>query len=267
MKTRTCTITHRAAAAMQMAALLAALGFIGSTPTTAGEWKWSLTPYVWATDVGVDVSLDDRQVVSKTLRFSDLLDGIDAAAQGHVEALHGAHGLMFDVFEVELSEDDSRFDLPMPPGASARLDSKVGMTIVEAAGIFDPHGDQKGFSFLYGTRLLWQRNTLDARFDMGPVTTTREYESDDRYVDALAGVRFSQSLSRRWGYLVRADASTGGTKLTWSGGAAVGYTFGPNGRYTATAGYRYMSVNYDDTEPLDTEMTLSGIFTGLRFSF
>jgi len=258
------TRTARLAFAPVAAALL--LG--GSATANASDWTWSVTPYIWATDVGVDVSLNDRKVVDQTIAFNDLLEDVDAVAQVHIEAQHGEFGLMFDVFDVRLSEDDSHVALPVPPGGEAILSSESGMTILELGGLYDPRGDQQGFQVLYGTRILQQRADIDARFDLSPTTSVRRsYEVNDTLIDGLVGMRYIRRFSPRWSYQMRVDASAGGTELTWSAGSGMAYTFGKTGRYTAIAGYRHMVVDFDTDDSVDVDMTLSGFLTGLRMTF
>lgn len=260
--------THRINRPSLSSAIAALFLLCGAAQGGASDWKWSLTPYAWATDVGVDVALDDRQVLDKEIAFTDLLEDLEAVAQVHVEAQRGAHGVMFDLFDVRLSEDDSHVSLPVAAGAEAVLSSEIGMTILEVGGIYDPRGDQQGFALLYGTRILQQRADIDARFDLSPTTSVnRSYEVEDTLVDGLLGVRYAKRFSPRWSYQVRADASTGGTELTWSAGSAVSYAFGKGGRYAAIAGYRRMVVDFDTDDSTDVDMTLSGFGVGLRTSF
>jgi hypothetical protein len=266
MKTRAHRITRRTARASL--AIAAALLLGGAAEAGASDWKWSVTPYVWATDMGVDVSIDDRKVVDEKIAFNDLLEDVDAVAQVHVEAQRGAHGVMFDLFDVRLSEDDNRVALPVPPGGEAVLSSESGMTVLEVGGIYDPHGDQQGFAFLYGTRILQQRAEIDARFELAPGTSiARGYETKDTLYDGLVGVRYTRRFSPRWIYQMRVDASTGGTELTWSAGSTLAYALGKNGRYAVLAGYRRMVVDFKADGSLDADMTLSGFVTGLRTSF
>lgn len=253
--------------ALLAAALLAvAAGSAGAQ--TTNDWKWTATPYVWATDVGVDVKLDDRQVVDETVKFQDLLESLDAVAQFRLEAQRGAHGAMLDVFAVELSEDGSRVALPGGSGAAATLDSKVTMTILEAGGTYDPRGDGEGFALLYGTRVLYQKAELDGRFELGPATTIdRGYDVADTFIDGLIGVQFTHRFSPRFSTQSRLDVSAGGTDLTWSAGSSLSYAFGKRGRYALSAGYRRMTVDFKDDGSLSADMTLSGFMAGLRTSF
>lgn len=249
-------------------ALLATLLLGGAASADASDWTWSVTPYVWATDIGVDVTIDDRNVIDEKIAFEDLLEDVDAVAQVHLEAQRGAHGVMFDIFDVRLSDDDSHVELPVPPGGEAILSSETGMTILEVGGLYDPRGDQQGFSLLYGTRIIQQRADIDARFVIDPAApVTRTYEVTDTLYDGLLGIRYIKRFSPRWSWQARVDASAGGTELTWSAGTGAAYTFGKNDRYTILAGYRYMVVDFDTDDQVDVDMTLSGFITGLRFSF
>ena len=50
--------------------------------------------------MAVDLSLDDRRVLDKEIEFADLIEDVDYAAQVHLEAQRGEHGVMFDLFDV-----------------------------------------------------------------------------------------------------------------------------------------------------------------------
>lgn len=249
------------------AAALASCLVAGSGAAGASDWKWSVTPYLWATDVGVDVEIADRQVVDAVITVEELMKDVETIAQVRVEAQKGAHGLFADLFDVTLSDETT--GLPLPQGAgSAAIESDMGMTIAELGGFYDPNGDQQGFQILYGARLLNQRAEIDATFELANgATVVRDYELDDTLVDALAGVRYVQRLSSRWILEAEADVSAGGTELTWSAGPTIGYTFGETGRYTLTGGYRRMVVEFETDEPVEAEMTLSGALVGLRVAF
>jgi hypothetical protein len=248
-------------------AALTALTVTGATAATASEWKWSVTPYAWATEVGVDVKVDDRQLIDETISVQDLLEDLDTIAQVRLEAQKGAHGLFVDLFDVNLSDDAATRALPSGVG-TATFSPEMGMTILDLGGIYDPQGDQIGFQLLYGARILNQRATIAAEihFNNG-ATKRRDFEIDDTFVDALVGFRYIRPIGRRFSWQLQADVSTGGTELTWSAGPTLGYTFGARSNYTATAGYRRMVVDFDTEDNVDAEMTLSGFVAGLRFSF
>jgi hypothetical protein len=256
--------TAAARAARTTAAAVLILG-ASTGIARAGNWQWTVTPYAWLTDVGADVSLDGREVVDETIPVSDLLEDLVTIAQVRLEARNGAHGIYLDLFDVALQDEVTDLALPRDAGTTD-LESDIGMTIVDLAGIYDPNGDRKGLSFLYGTRILDQRLEVDATIEPsgGPVSGQR-YETRETLVDALIGVRMAVPFGGRFSWQMQADLSTGGTEFTWSAGPSLGVAF--SRRYALTAGYRHMQVEFQDEGELEAGMTLSGALLGFRMAF
>ena len=48
----------------------------------AQDWQWSFTPYVWAAEVGADVSINDHEVLEREADLADVLDSLDFIAAG-----------------------------------------------------------------------------------------------------------------------------------------------------------------------------------------
>ncbi len=253
---------------MKTRILAAAVALAACGTASADEWKWSITPYLWATDVGFDVSVRDHQLVDKTIPFEDLLQDLEAVAQVRADVMHGEHGFAIDLFDVELAHDSGRMPLPDGSGAELAVDAEIGMTILDLAGVYDPQGDGQGLSFLYGARLISQREDISARIHNGTETGPEaSYDADDTLVDALVGMRYAGSLPGRWSYEIAADVSTGDTQLTWSLSPVIGYSFGERQQYRLTAGYRHMVIDFDTQPTVDMDMTLSGFLVGFRFAF
>jgi hypothetical protein len=240
---------------------------LAAAPAAAEEWKFAVTPYLWATDVGVDVAVDDRQLVDEEIAVQDLLEDMESIVQVRFEAQRGAHGLFVDLFDVTLADDATTVVRPSGAG-SATLRPEMGMTILDLGGLYDPNGDQEGFQLLYGARILNQRAEIEASVEFaGGGSAERTYDLDDTFVDGLVGVRYIRPLGERWWIAARADVSTGGTELTWSADPSIGYRFGEGGRYTVFAGYRHMDVDFETDSPVEATMTLSGLYAGMRFAF
>jgi len=246
---------------------LAALLVAASSAAGASDWQWTVTPYAWATDVGIDVAIDDRQLIDEEISVEELLEDLDTIALVRLEAQKGAHGLFVDLFDVTLSDDTTTVALPSGAG-DVSLTPEMGMTILDLGGLYDPQGDRRGFQLLYGARLLNERATIEAELHrVDDSTSARTFEIDDTFVDALVGIRYLRPIGRRFGYQVQADVSKGGTELTWSVGPSVAYAFGESGRYALTAGYRRMVVEFDTDSAVEATMTLSGALAGLRVTF
>lgn len=245
----------------------ALIAVAASAPAAAEDWNFSVTPYVWATDVGVDVTVRDRTLVDAEIPFNDLLKDLQSAVILRADAMRGAHGIAIDLFNVTVADDSARVALPDGSGAELALDAEIGMTLLDVAGVYDPAGDGQGLALLYGARLVGQREDITATIEGGEAGATRRFNADDTYIDALMGFRYAGTLPGRWSYELAADVSTGGTDLTWSVNPSIGYTFGENAQYRATAGYRYLAVDFATEPGVDMNMTLSGFLVGLRFSF
>jgi hypothetical protein len=123
-------------------------------------------------------------------------------------------------------------------------------------------------SLLYGMRVINQRNEMEATLIAGgEAAAMAAYEMDDTLTDALVGLRYAGDLPGRWSYEITADVSTGDTQLTWSVAPAIGYSFGDRDQFRLTAGYRHMTVDFDTRDPVDMDMSLSGLLVGFRYQF
>ena len=166
---------------------------------------------------------------------------------------------------------EHRLNFPAPLAGEALASGDLTLTVVDLGGVFNPRGDGEGFSVLYGGRAVDRDIELDARFAVAPgVTLAKSYAVSETLYDALLGARYIGRITPRWTYALQADASTGGTELTWDTLAGIGYSFGESGRYALIAGYRYMAIEFEkdnDLGQIDAEVTLSGFITGLRISF
>lgn len=241
---------------------------VAGAPAYADDWQWTLTPYIWAADLGVDVTIRDTQVVDTEIAFDDLLENIEIAAQVHVEAHKGAHGVLFDIFYVALADEQTRPLVPNLPATDARFDSELTMSIVDLAGTYDPAGDEEGVSFKYGVRILDTSFDIDTTFTLGSgAEASRTFSSDDTLVDGLVGIRYRHALTPRLNLLLGADFSTGDTEATWSAGGYLGWALGDSGRYALNLGYRYMDIEFDTGDFVDAHQVLSGVGVGLAISF
>lgn len=250
--------------ALAVAAVTAAMA--GGT-VHAEEWQWSATPYVWATDLSVYVTAADRGIVDAEIPFEDLVETLDSAALVRVEGMRGQHGVAFDLFNVELV-DTHTIELPGERDADLAIDSAIGLTILDATGVYDAGADGQGFSLVYGARVIEQRNDIEAALAHdGTTVGTRSLDMTDTMVDGLVGFRYARELPHNLSYEFAADISTGDTEYTWSAGPTIGYTFGEREQYEVTAGYRHMVVDFDTTEHVDADMTMSGVLLGFRIQF
>jgi hypothetical protein len=230
-------------------------------------WTFNFTPYMWATNVGVNAKLDGQEVLDKQISVSDLLDDLETIFQGRFTVQRGSLGLTVDLFDVNLADSKNGAALPENSG-TADLTTDAGMTLLDVAGVYDPKGNREGFSFLAGARLLNERATVVATLNpAGGTSVPKTYETSDWLIDGLIGARFEHHFTRHWGVQSQVDVSTGSTRYTWSVTSLVSYSFGDRGRFGIDVGYRRMDVNFEEHGGLQTKMTLSGPMFGFRMSF
>jgi len=251
---------------------LAAIGvLLIAPPASASEWNWSFTPYFWLSGIGADVSINDQDLVDAKVDVDDLLDDTDFALMFRLEGQRGKHGMFVDLLYLDLGDDDRRVPLGGPGGGVLVAKSDLETTILDAGGIYNPRGDGMGFALLYGARIIDVDQEIDARVEVGPVTTaSRRLEASNTLYDALLGMRYVSRFSDRWLFNFRADASTGGSELTWSALAGFGWTFGEGGRHALLGGYRYMKVELDETDQnaeIETRLELAGPYFAIKFGF
>jgi len=254
-----------------MRALVATATMVCATTAvaeSAEEWTWSVAPYLWATDVGVDVAISDNTVVDKTIAFEDLVDDLERVAQIRVEGRRGKHGVFLDLFDVELADSGDRMALPGDSGAELVLDAEIGLSILSLTGLYNPQADGGGFSLLYGTRLINLRNDIRAESQVdGMVLSSARVDSDETLADALVGVHYRRQLGKRWTYQLSADVSAGDTDLTWRVSPSIGYAVGENQRHLLLLGYERLVVDFADEDSIDMDMTMSGPVLAWRFTF
>lgn len=251
---------------------LAAIGvLLIAPPASASEWNWSFTPYMWLSDLGADVSINDKEIAEREVDIADLLDDTDFALMFRLEGQRGKHGLFADLLYLDQGDEDRRVPLGGPAAGTLVAKTDLETTILDLGGIYNPRGDGMGFALLYGARILDMDQEIDARVEVGPVTTvSRRLSASGTLYDALVGARYVSRFADRWLFNFRADASTGGSELTWSTIVGFGWSFGEGGRHALLGGYRYMEVEFDETDKnaeIESQLKLAGPYFAVKFGF
>jgi len=251
--------------------LVAVVGFAQPAIAQGSGWQWHVTPYMWGANTGLDVDLDDRELVDATVPLSTIIDRLDFAFMIDVQARRGRNGFLVDLATFDFNDDPVRF--PLPGGISELVASgDLEMTQLDFGGIFNPGGDGMGFTLVYGVRMLDVDQEIDTYVDTGTVQTdSQRYAAAETFWDGLLGFRYRAPLSESWLFDVKADVSTGSTEYTWSALAGLGYIFGSRDQYTVVGGYRYMEYEFEQDASavarITSTLTLDGFFAAFRFGF
>jgi hypothetical protein len=230
----------------------------------AGEWEWELSPYVWATDVTFDTSVNDSSVVDTEADFSDLIDKVDVGAIVRFEGSRDRVGFFVDVFYVSLSDEKTvGGDKVIDTGATVETD--LDQLIAEAGGFYRVAGDESGLDILFGARLLALSVDIDYEF---PNIADRSLSEDSDLVDGFAGLRYRGRLGDRWLGMIRVDAGTGDTDLSWQGIGALGFSLGESRKNALWIGYRHLEYEQESGSGVtEVELAFSGFLLGFRFGF
>ena len=241
-----------------LSALLVILMFFSSTALAqdGDEFDWSVTPYFWASDTALDLTVEDTDINGGVkIPFSDLLDVLDTAFQIHVEGGKGKWSGFGDFTYLETSDT---IDRPL-----LNIDTNSKQTFLDAAIAYWPEGAGSQFNFYGGLRYTGFDDRYTFLLGADPL---EEQRSTADYYDALVGIRYRFVLSERWGLLTRADTSFGDSEGTWLVQGLFAYTVGARQRNRILFGYQYKEAEFKDGG-IDSEFTYDGPMAGFNFRF
>ena len=241
---------------MAVPALLVAFSASSALSQQGDSINWSVTPYFWASDTALDLTVQDTEINGGVeIPFSDLLDVLDTAIQINVEGGKGNWSGFVDFTYLETSDTIDR------PLINIATNSK--QTFIDAAVAFWPDGNGSQLSIFGGVRY----SDFDERYDflLGADSVVTRRSSAD-YFDALLGVRYRFDLSERWGLLTRGDLSFGDSEGTWLVQGLFAYTVGKRQQNRILFGYQYKEAEFQDGG-LNSDFSYAGPMAGFNFRF
>ena len=269
------------------AVLRAALGMLAAIPATSlaegsssDDWQWAVTIYGWLPGITGDTHFPaapggPTDGPSIDVSGDDILDALDFAFLGALEARKGRWGVATDVIYLNLGagKSDTRNlsvggnDLPV--GVTANVDLDITSWIWTTVGTYRVV-DQPAHSLdvLAGARLLDMSETLTWHFDgdIGslplPGRDGSSEVSGDLW-DGIIGVRgqINFGTNRTWFVPYYLDVGAGDSDSTLLAMLGLGYVFTWG---EIKAGWRYL--DYDLEAPIES-ITMSGPQIGATFHF
>lgn len=206
------------------------------TPAPAASgWTFAVTPYVWMSSMSGDVKYGSLQANFDS-SFSEILDHLDFAAMGTVEARYDRFSVFSDLLYMKLSADAKvdRLGLEADFGTEIlQWTPAVAYSIVKT--------ERGNFDVMAGARIWSIETSLDVTDKQTPRALDRQHSAT--WVDAVVGVKGQYSVTDSVFLSGWAMAGGGSSDFNWDLLGAVGYKF--NDRFSMTAGYRAQGIDFE----------------------
>lgn len=201
----------------------------------AAEWEYVVAPYVWMADAQGDSTVKGLPSDVDIDFWDDIVENFDAGLQLHFEAQNADHPVQYIADLTWLSISSSGYQGPVK--AKVAMDTII-LDLKVASDLFDVQGLQ----WTAGVRYM--QNDLSLKFTPPGLKVT----DDQAWIDPVIGVRYLGNINESWTYGASADIGgfgiLGGSDLTWSAAAMLGWRFAENAE--AAVGYRMIDADYSD---------------------
>ncbi|WP_346839598.1 hypothetical protein [Microbulbifer sp. SAOS-129_SWC] len=221
------------------------------------HWLVGAEVYLWGASVGGDTATGDKIDIS----FDELVKDLKFGFMGTLAATRGKWTAYSNLIYLDVS-DNIRQTIDLGPEAfRVRADIDLKGFVTTLGGAYRVYQSETSrFNVTLGARYLWLDLDIDTNID--ELADFRISDSGDVW-DGVVGLRGKTDLTDRWYLTYYADVGTGESDYTWQALAAISYRCN---RFDYVGGYRYLDWEFDDS-PLLSDLNLSGVFAGIKFSF
>lgn len=245
-------------------------------PLDTNEWRFTVAPYIWGVGLNGDVGLFGLKPVDVDIPFSDIIQNLDFAAMGIVEAHNGTWGVFADINYTNLSADTSVSGTLKNDVVNYTVDADLEVTefIATLMGewrAFD--SDQMTLDLLAGARYWNVQNDLSVNASVeggGPLglSLSKRFSGDDgaSWIDPMVGVKARINTETPfyftgWGLIGGFGV---GSDLDWDVMGGLGYEW--TEKFSTVLGYRAIGVDYED-DGFVYDVVQQGVALGLVFNF
>ena len=234
-------------------------------PVDGDEWRFSITPYLWA--IGMNGDMTVKGVESDVdVGFDDILSNLDIALEAHFEVWKGKWGGFFDGTYVKLKTD---------AGTTDNIDITSTIGLVDFGGFYrvgtwpvgtpENKGRSLSFDALVGGRYM------DLKVKMDPKHLS-SFDQKKSWTDLIVGGRMIFDFTEKWSFILRGDIGgfgiSGSSDFTANGIGLVGWTFHPS--WTLMGGYRALYQDYETgsgSNEFKYDVTTHGPILGLTYAW
>ncbi len=226
-------------------------------PQVSDQWRFEVTPYLWAPAIKGTLGLDSGLAKSADFTSSDVVSNLKSGGMISAEAHQGRWGVMGDVVSATLQKTGAIPNTGDTVGDKITLQQTIltGVATYTVANTKDAYVDT-----LLGVRAIYATATLSVS---GYGTASKTTSTIDPIVGAKGRYRIADST---WYVPFYGDVGSGGgtTNLTWQAMAGVGKTF--NQLIDASLTYRALYYDMKDGGVLQ-KTTMYGPQVAVTFKF
>jgi len=261
-----------------IAVVAALVPFHAHADSTAGDWQWDATVYMYLPSIGGETSFPPSgDGPSVDVSADAILDSLNFAFMGALGARKGPWGVATDVIYLDLGSSKKgtrnfqlgQLDLPASVDADLNLDITGWLwTLTGSYALVQQ--ERVSMDVLAGVRMLdleetlrWQLNGDISTLPLPERSGTGSAEATQW--DAIVGMkgRASFGAEGNWYVPYYLDVGTGDSDLTWQGMVGVGYSFDS---VEVTGVWRYLDYDLGDNTPI-TSIDFNGPALGVTFRF
>ncbi|HWS74691.1 MAG TPA: hypothetical protein VN324_06065 [Quisquiliibacterium sp.] len=247
------------AGAMASLALMAAPADAQTAPQDADAWTFTLTPYVWFSGLGGEVT-GPHGGESFSADFGDIFGTMKFSFMGLAEARRGNFSLVTDIMYLNLEQGVPVPGLGAYSGGSARTQSVEASAI----GLYTVTEGSAGRIELGGGVRGWWFDT-ELRLDAGRLPA-RTQSSSTSWADPVISARGVLRLSDRLSLTAYGDIGGFGlgSEFTWQAFGTLDYQVSES--ISVSAGFRWIHIDYDKGRT-DISLDMGGPIIGASVRF
>jgi hypothetical protein len=223
---------------------------------SAPAWRFQSLSYLWFPGMNGTVGARGYSA-SAHVSASDLFQNLNIGIMGSFEAQYGRWGIPFDYVWANVSDSKALLNVP---GYSAKATVKEGFLTPKVTYVV-MDSERARVQATAGIR-YWH---LGQNLQLTPNTNNISFGTSQNWVDVVAGARITVPLSRKIALTALGDAGAGGANVDYQVATFVGYQIKP--KYAVGVGYRYVDVNYRNSNRFIFDAAQSGIAFTLLYKY
>ena len=229
------------------------------------SWEFLVEPYGWLPKVPLTASNGEKLEISQ----DQVISNLSGALMLILGARKDKWTFYLDTIYVDLEGGDSATleAAGLPGDPTVKFDADIGVegwlvTLSGTYAVFE--NDRTRLEMGGGVRYYQEDLSFD--LDVGPIPESADYSWE--LWDGVVMARGFTDLNDRWYLSYYADASTGGTDLTYQLAGVLNYRFD---KFTLAGGYRYTKWEFEDSSDapgsIAKDQVAKGPFLGFKFFF